>query len=75
MLMESKCADADLRREVDDIILDYVVFAALGHVLEDHENQLDEENNAKPKGKPSILLRLVDCKLVIRYSWLEQALT
>ena len=66
--MESKCADANLQREVDEMILDYVVFAAMGHVLEDHEYQLDKTNNANPKGKPSMLLQLVDCKSGIRCS-------
>lgn len=58
-----RCADALLRIEIDEWILDYLIFSATKALLEEYKGSEDELGDASEKQeRSSVLLQLVDCK-------------
>ena len=60
--MGSKCADAIMHLDIDEMILDYLIFAAMSEILNSYDRQIHDVDDAKFKRTPGVLLQLVDCE-------------
>ena len=57
-----RCADASTHLDVDEFILDYLIFTATKALLEDYSRLKDRRVEAQEQGASNIPLQLVDCK-------------
>ena len=57
-----RCANPKSQLEIDEWILDYLVFMAIKYVLEDYKSSESPGENANARGKACLPLQLVDCK-------------
>ena len=57
-----RCANPKSQLEIDEWILDYLVFMAIKYVLEDYKSSESPGGNANARGKACLPLQLVDCK-------------
>ncbi len=55
-----RCADPASRLEVDEFILDYLVYMALKGVLKDYKRAQSGARNAKSQGEAGLTLHMVD---------------
>lgn len=61
MIME-RCADALLQLEIDEWILDYLIFSAVKALLEEYKGSNRGPGAPEKQERSSVLLQLVDCK-------------
>ena len=58
-----RSADPILQVEIDEWILDYLIFSAIKALLEDYKGLKDEPGDvSNRRGRSSLCLQLVDCK-------------
>ena len=58
-----RCADPLLQLEIDEWILDYLIFSAIKALLEDYKGTKDAPADPSDKQeRASVCLQLVDCK-------------
>lgn len=58
-----RCADPLLQLEIDEWILDYLVFSAIKALLVEYKGSKGGPGDASDKlERPSVFLQLVDCK-------------
>lgn len=62
MSIMERCANPKSQLEIDEWILDYLVFMAIKYVLEDYKSSESPGGNANARGKAGLPLQLVDCK-------------
>ena len=55
-----RCADPALRLEIDECILDYLVYMALKGVLKDYKRAQSGARNAKSQGDAGLTLHMVN---------------
>ncbi len=60
--MERKSADPALHLEIDELILDYLVFTATKEIINDYERRGELFDELKRMSKADMLLQLVDGK-------------
>ena len=57
-----RCADPALRLEIDEFILDYLVYMALKGILKDYKRAQSEARNARLQGEAGLKLHMVNGK-------------
>ena len=58
-----RSADPILQVEIDEWILDYLIFSAIKALLEDYKQLKDKPGDVSNRqGRSSLCLQLVDCK-------------
>lgn len=60
--MERKSADPSIQLNVDEQVLDYLVFSAIKEILNAYESRDSLPDHAETESKATTLLQLVDCK-------------
>lgn len=60
--MERKCADPAMQLEIDELILDYLVFIATREIIDDYERRGKLFEKHRGTSKADKLLQLVDGK-------------
>jgi len=58
--MERKCTDPAIQLDIDEMILDYLVFSAINGIIIDYERRGELSEDADIGNKVSTLLQLVD---------------
>ena len=57
-----RCADPALRLEIDEFILDYLVYMALKGILKDYKRAQSGARNARLQGEAGLTLHMVNGK-------------
>ncbi len=55
-----RCADPESRLEIDEFILDYLVYMALKGILKDHKRAQSGARNMKLQGAAGLTLHMVN---------------
>lgn len=61
-VMEGKCVDPSVQLEIDEMILDYLMFTATERVLDEHENRWKIDEYGPGRCGTDVLVKLVDCQ-------------
>lgn len=58
--MEGRCANPAMQLNIDEIILEYLVFTATEEIISDYGRRAKASGNANDQSKADMLLQLVD---------------
>ena len=59
--MEEKCVDPEVQLDVDEMILDYLIFTATATTLNDYEDCGNVDEHFNSSERTNVHLQLVDC--------------